>query len=336
MPSRRVFVAVPTESPAPTGAPAFTALEPTPTDAQWSWGHGFRMAVDPAFQTQGTPLFLPRLHGGSFARRTNMNVVAMNVANGAMLIVVGEETFGLTLTTTGEATAGGRLENDWAVIVPRLLEHHQPERRWLCQRTSTTIRELVSTVGYDVGERQGQTADAPEVPAAPRGGVGAGRALHPGLRAVDDLRRWLTLTIADVARITGISESTIYWWAEHPTSIPRPAKINRLLGLQALVGGMIDDLGQTITDRWFRSGQQSRLKRLRSDSEALVAIEKEGYDLLMHRARRRLAAAGPGRPVTDDDDRRDLARLAEQERDFQEPLKVEALDSNRLEPDDLE
>jgi hypothetical protein len=78
------------------------------------------------------------------------------------------------------------------------------------------------------------------------------------------------------------------------------------------------------------------LERLRSDPEALAPIETEGYDLLMHRARRRLAAAGPGRPVTDDDDRRDLARLAEQERDFQEPLKVEALDPNRLEPDDLQ
>jgi hypothetical protein len=290
------------------------------------------MAVDPAFQTQGTPLFLLRLHGGSFARRIKLSLVA----HGAMLIVVGEETFSATATANEGATAGGRLENDWAVMVPRLLEHHQPERRWLCQQTSTTTRELVSTVGYNVGERQGQTADAPEVPAAPRGGVAAGRALHPGLRAVDDLRRWLTLTIADVARITGISESTIYWWAEHPTSIPRPAKIDRLLGLQALVGGMIDDLGQTITDRWFRSGQQSRLERLRSDPKALAPIETEGYDLLMHRARRRLAAAGPGRPVTDDDDRRDLARLAEQERDFQEPLKVEALDPNRLEPDDLQ
>jgi hypothetical protein len=125
-------------------------------------------------------------------------------------------------------------------------------------------------------------------------------------------------------------------WADHLTSIPRPAKIHRLLGLQALVGGMIDDLGQTITNRWFRSGHPSQLDRLRSDSKALAAVEKEGYDLLRRRARRRLAAAGPGRPVTDDDDRRDLARLAEQEREFQEPLKVEALDPNQFEPNELQ
>jgi hypothetical protein len=332
MPSPRVFTAGSTESPAPTGTPAFKALEPTPTDAQWPSRHGFLIAVDPAFQTQGTPLFLPRRGPGRVVRRIRMNLVA----NVATVIVVGEEMFGTTATATEEATAASPLQNDWADIVPRLLEHHLPERRWLSHRITTTMGELLPTVGFDVGQHQGHTAETPEVPAAARSGVGTGRALHPGLRAVDDLRRWLTLTIADVARITGVSESAIYWWAEHPTSIPRPAKIDRLLGLQALVGGMIDDLGPTITDRWFRSGQQSRLERLRSDPKALAAIENEGYDLLMHRARKRLAAAGPGRPVTDDDDRRDLVRLAQQERKFQEPLKVEALDPNRLEPDDLQ
>ena len=84
-----------------------------------------------------------------------------------------------------------------------------------------------------------------------------------------------------------------------------------------------------------RSGHPSRLDRLRSVPEALQAAETEGYDLLMRRARKRLAAAGPGRLVTDDDDRRDLSRLAQQEREFQEPLKVEALDPDRFEPDDL-
>jgi len=316
---------------APTGTPPLKDLEPTPTDAEWSWGQGFQAAVDLVFHTQGTPLLLSQVHHGHLARRTRMNALA----NVTMVIVVGEGMFGSTTVVAEEAFGGGRLENDWTVVVPRLLWHHLPERRWLWQRTSTTIGEFVPSVGSGVGQPQGQTAQAPEAPASSRGGVGAGRELHPGLRAVDDLRRWLTLSIADVARISGLSESTIYWWAEHPTSIPRPAKIDRLLGLQVLVGGLIDDLGQTITDRWFRSGQPSRLERLRSDSRAMAAIEEEGYDLLMHRARRRLVASGPGRPVTDDDDRRDLARLAEQERDFHEPLTVEVFDPNRLESDDL-
>jgi hypothetical protein len=38
-------------------------------------------------------------------------------------------------------------------------------------------------------------------------------------------------------------------------------------------------------------------------------------------------------PATDD--RRDLARLAEQERDFRESLKVEAVDRDEVEPDEL-
>jgi hypothetical protein len=280
---------------------------------------------------QGTPLYLPPLRPGRFAPRMR----ASAVTNLTMVIVVGQERLGATATAAEEMSAVASVQNDWAIIVPRLLEHHLPEHRWLCQRTSRTIGEWVPTVGFEVARPQGDRAETREVPAAARGGIDPGRALHPGLRAVDDLRRWLTLTIADIAHITGVSESTIYWWAEHPTSIPRPAKIDRLLGLQALVGATIDDLGQTITTQWFRSGQPSRLDRLRSDPQALAAVEKDGYDLLMRRARKRLAAAGPGRPVTDDDDRRDLARLAQQERGFQEPLKVEALDPDRLEPDEL-
>jgi hypothetical protein len=321
-----------TESPAPTGTPSLKAVEPTHTDAEWPSWYGRRIAVDSAFQMQGTPLFLPLLRPGSFTPRIQASVVA----NLTVVIVVGQGTLGATATAAEDVRAAASLQDDWAVIVPRLLEHRLPECRWLGQRTSTTIGEWVPTVGFEVARRQGDTAETPEDRTAVRSGIGAGRALHPGLRAVDDLRRWLTLTIADIARITGVSESTIYWWAEHPTSIPRPAKIDRLLGLRALVGGMIDDLGQTITDRWFRSGQQSRLERLRSDPEALATVEAEGYGLLMRRARKRLAAAGPGRPVTDEDDRRDLARLAEQEREFQEPLKVEALDPDRFEPNELQ
>jgi hypothetical protein len=322
---------VSTESPAPTGVPSFKAVEPTHTDAEWPTWHGRRIAVDLAFQTEGTPLYLPLVVPGNFDPMVPPSVVEIPT----MVIVVGQGAMGATATAVEEVTAAAGVQNDWAAIVRRLLEHHLPEHRWLCQRTSRTIGEWVPTIGFEVARPQGDRAETHEVPAAARSGIGAGRTLHPGLRAVDDLRRWLTLTIADIARITGISESTIYWWAEHPTSIPRPAKIDQLLGLQALVGGMIDDLGQTITAQWFRSGQPSRLDRLRSDPEALTAIEKEGYDLLMHRARKRLAAAGPGRPVTDDNDRRDLVRLAEQEREFQEPLKVEALDPDRLEPNDL-
>jgi hypothetical protein len=78
------------------------------------------------------------------------------------------------------------------------------------------------------------------------------------------------------------------------------------------------------------------LSRLRRDPRELATIEEQGYGVLQRLANERLADAGPGRPVTDDDDQRDLALLAEQERDLREPLVVEELDSARLEPEDLE
>jgi hypothetical protein len=322
-------VAVSAGSPAVTGTPVFEAVQPVATDAQWQWDQVFQAPALAVSQTEETLPLISRRRAGGIAYRVNVSPMA----SVTLEIITGEESSGST-PTAFEELAGGRLENDWALILPRLQEHSRPKRPWFSHTTSCSISALDPTVGL-LGPRQGGKAEATAVPAGP-GAVGAGRDTHPGLLAVDDLRHWLTLTIADVARITGISESTIYWWVDHPTSIPRPAKIDRLLGLHALVGGMIDDLGRTITDRWFRAGKPSRFERLREDPKALADIEKEGYDLLMHRARRRLAAAGPARPVTDEDDRRDLARIAEQERDFDEPLKVEVLDPRRLEPDDLQ
>jgi hypothetical protein len=110
---------------------------------------------------------------------------------------------------------------------------------------------------------------------------------HPGLRAVNDLQRWLTLSIADVARLTGVAESTIYWWKKNPTSTVRPAKVDRLLGLHALAGGLVHDLGEDDARRWFRFGNPSLLEQLRQDPGSLPAVERTGYDLLLERARMR-------------------------------------------------
>jgi len=164
--------------------------------------------------------------------------------------------------------------------------------------------------------------------------IGAGRKLHAGLRAVDDLRQWLTLTIADVARLADLSESTIYWWAEHPTSIPRPAKVDRLLALQAVAGGLVDELGEVGTRRWFRSGNPSPLDRLRNDPAVLPVVEEAAYDLLLQRANARLAAAGPARAVTDEEYQHDLDRLAAEEHDFDDPLTTQPYDPRDLEPED--
>jgi hypothetical protein len=258
--------------------------------------------------------------------------------------VIDEGIHGPTTPGAENATEAVRPGADWAAMIRRLLRHHLPELRSLWSQTSVRVmfeepvpRDLVPLLRLNVAQHAQplEKGAASEPTPMTRDAIGAGRDLHAGLRAVDDLRRWLSLTVADIVRIAGISESTIYWWAEHPTSIPRPAKIDRLLGLQALVWGLVEDLGEATTRQWFRAGHPSPLDRLRRDPRALPAIEAAGYKLLQRLASRRLAEAGPGRPVTDDDDRRDLGRLAKQEHDLEEPLAVEELDSHRLEPEDL-
>jgi hypothetical protein len=338
MPPGVRFVAISTESPTVTGAPSFRELEPAPTDAPWPWGRDLEAAADAAFPRHGTPLLFVQPHHGGFARG-----VRIEPASGVDITVVDEGAYGPTTPGAQEATRTIRPGDDWAAMIRRLLEQHLPELRWLCSRTSVRImfeepepRDLVPSFRFKVVPQLSEEAEPSEATPTIRDAIGAGRDLHAGLRAVDDLRRWLSLNVADIARIAGLSESTVYWWAEHPTSVPRPAKIDRLLGLQALAWGLVEDLGQVRARQWFRTGRPSRLDRLRRDPGALPAIEEDGYRLLQQLANKRLADAGPGRPMTDDDDGRDLARLAEQERDLKEPLVVEELDPRRLEPEDLE
>jgi hypothetical protein len=318
------MVAVRFSSPLPTELPEADEQDLTPTDASWSW-LGWQAADDSIWEVSGTPLPL-EFHAGSLVRKAVTDVCdvwfVFDVASSP------------TVTgAAGEGIVGGYLAQDLASTLRRLFGTRlRKQQRRLCQRTSTRIDELVPILGFR--EHREQTVQAPEPSASARDAIEAGRELHAGLRAIDDLRRWLSVSVTEVARITGLSESTIYWWAAHPTSIPRPAKVDQLLGLQALVWGLVDDLGEAGTRTWFRAGRPSPLDRLRGDPGTLPIVEEEGYKLLMRRANERLAAAGPGKPVTDDDDQRDLARLAEQERHLKEPLTVEALDPSRLEPDD--
>jgi hypothetical protein len=338
------FASVPTESPAPTGAPSlfvsFAHRDPAPTDAAWPWAHDLEAVTDPALQFQATPLLLP--HHGGFVRGIGVTpLLDLDIT-----VVVDEGAHGPTRTAAEEATAIGP-GDDWAAMIRRLLQHHLPELRWLRSRTSVRVafeepvpRDVAPTFRFNEVVRQHKQPLGQVEGSGPthttRDAVGAGRELHAGLRAVDDLRRWLSLSVAEVARIAGLSESTIYWWAEHPTSTPRPAKIDRLLGLQALAWGLVEELGEPMTRQWFRAGRPSPLDRLRRDPGALPVVEEQGYKLLQRLANKRLADAEPGRPVTDDDDQRDVARLAQQEREFTKRLVARELDPHRLEPEDLE
>jgi hypothetical protein len=338
------YASVPTESSAPTGAPSvfisFVHSDP-PTDAVWPWAHNFAAVTDPALWFPATPLLLP--HHGSFARGIRVEPLA----DVDITAAVDEGAHGPTRTVAEEATVTIGPGDDWATMLERLLEHDPRELRWLRSRTSVRVvfeeavlRDLVPALLFKVGQQHEQPlgdVEGSQQPTRTTGdAIGAGRDLHAGLRAVDDLRRWLSLSVAEIVRIAGLSESTVYWWAEHPASTPRPAKIDRLLGLQALAWGLVEDLGEPMTRRWFRAGSPSPLDLLRRDPGALPVVEERGYRLLQRLADKRLANAGPGRPVIDDDDQRDVDRLAEQEREFTERLVARELDPRRLEPEDLE
>src|SRR5215217_2203107 len=119
MPSPQVLTSrsVSTGSPAPTGTPSLKAVEPTHTDAEWPSRHGRRIALDSALQMQGTPLYLPPVRPGSFARGIQVSAVA----NFTMVVVVGQELLGATATAAEGVTAAASVQNDWAIIVPRLL-----------------------------------------------------------------------------------------------------------------------------------------------------------------------------------------------------------------------
>jgi hypothetical protein len=333
------FTMVSTASPTVTGAPAFRELEPAPTDAPGRWVWELEAAIDATFPRQATPLLFVQPHHGSLAH----GVEIRPASDVDVITVVNEGSYGSTTPGAQWMTGITRPGDDWAAMVRRLLEQHLPELRWLRSKTSvrvmfqeTELNDLVPSLTPEPAPPPTEEPKSSTATRRIRDAIGAGRDLHAGLRAVDDLRRWLTLNVADIARIAGLSESTVYWWAEHPTSVPRPAKLDRLLGLQALAWGLVEDLGPAEARQWFRSGHPSPLDRLCRDPGALSAVEDQGYKLLQQLASNRLASAAPGRPVTDDDDRRDLARLAKQEREFQEPLTVEELDPRRLEPEDLE
>jgi hypothetical protein len=341
MPLASPYVSVSTESPAPTGAPSFVHRDPAPTDAAWPWAHDLEAVTDPALRFQATPLLLP--HHGSFIRGIRVEpLVDVDIT-----VVADEYAHGPTRTVAEEAAISIGPGDDWAAMLRRLLHHHLPELRWLSSRTSVRVvfeepalMDLVPALRVEKVVHPHEPAleemEGAEPTQARRDAIGGGRELHAGLRAVDDLRRWLSLSVAEVALIAGLSESTIYWWAEHPTSTPRPAKIDRLLGLQALAWGLVEDLGEPMTRRWFRAGRPSPLDRLRRDPGALPIVEEQGYRLLQRLADKRLADAGPGHPVTDDDDRRDVAQLADQERELTERLVARELDPSRLETEDLE
>lgn len=120
-------------------------------------------------------------------------------------------------------------------------------------------------------------------------GVETVRHHHRAVGAVADLREWLGLSIAKVCRLTGLSESTLFYWVENPQTRPRIATIRPLMATWAVAGTVREVLGEEEAQRWWHSGRPSRLSRLLDGGPAtLDELSQEVADL-----------AGASEPVED-------------------------------------
>jgi hypothetical protein len=287
--------------------------------------------IDNNLLTNATPALLPQLQQSSRSGwATNLD---MWIAEGNSTSVVSVKGVRTPITEQGALIeAQAFFADDPAFLQARLLKQ-RIRLRLMFAFTATVVAQLyIPQISVGPNLVHWAWPRETEHPTTPQDSVRAGRDLHPGLRAVDDLRQWLTLSISDVANISGISESAIYWWAEHPTSIPRAAKIQPLLALRALVWTFVEQLSEAEARNWFRSGDPSPLDRLKEDPKALEAVEKEGYRLLLKRADANLAGTTSDASSELDQEQQQLERLAAEEREFEDPLVAEEFDPSS-EPD---
>ncbi|MDT5029998.1 MAG: hypothetical protein QOC94_169 [Actinoplanes sp.] len=90
----------------------------------------------------------------------------------------------------------------------------------------------------------GQLEDAPDVEQSTEAGSPAATVL---LQATAELSHWLRLNQRQVAKLVGISPSTVMAWKRAPATHPRHPNIPRLLRLWAATSGARDELGDTTT-----------------------------------------------------------------------------------------
>ncbi len=100
------------------------------------------------------------------------------------------------------------------------------------------------------------------------------------LEAAEELRRWLELTYEDLAAITGIGRSTLFSWRHPQVGRPavraRRARLGRLNVLHAVVGELVDVLGEDQANDAIREGDPSLLDRLRgADEQSFRSVVRE-------------------------------------------------------------
>jgi hypothetical protein len=95
-------------------------------------------------------------------------------------------------------------------------------------------------------------------------------------QSLDDLRRWLGVSLAEAADATGISRGTVYAWRDRD-STPRATTTRSVLGVHALVETAVKAVGEEEARRWFHAGTPS-------PAETLISAKADATEL------RRLAA----------------------------------------------
>ncbi|SNT45713.1 hypothetical protein SAMN05216276_104541 [Streptosporangium subroseum] len=116
--------------------------------------------------------------------------------------------------------------------------------------------------------------------------------IHIGVRAMDELRDWLTLSVEEVSQIADLGASTYYYWQNNPNSTPRSSKIDPLLRLHALIAVLVTEIGDLRTRDWLQYGQPSRKERLLAGGPGVLeSLEEEGYQIIEDSAAALLARA---------------------------------------------
>jgi hypothetical protein len=99
---------------------------------------------------------------------------------------------------------------------------------------------------------------------------------HPGLAAVDWLRRTLDLSRPTILRMGRVPESTFYAWQKNPNAVVRTPSVNRIWRLQAQIALLEKVLGRDDLKAWLMS--RDHLERLQGDDatfmEALAEAEE--------------------------------------------------------------
>lgn len=76
------------------------------------------------------------------------------------------------------------------------------------------------------------------------------RRTHEGLRAFEEVKRWLDLSDEQTAEVTGLGRTTKYSW-ERDQIVPRPSTIRVLLSLREALSGFVRAKGEPELRRWL-------------------------------------------------------------------------------------